>query len=550
MDLTHTNWDVIVVGSGATGGAAAKKLTEDGLRVLVLEAGPPVTGKDYGSKLAIGARRVYRHLVSRRQRVQNSHPTYWTTNPDFFVDDVDNPYTTPSDKPYRWIRARRLGGRTLTWDAVTIRMSDFDFKAASYDKLGPDWPLCHADLDPHYRELERFLGIHGARDGLDQIPDGEFCGPRPMTPAEELFKARLESAYPERNVIVSRGIAARRRREPGEEVTRLSNVGSTLRSAAETGRLTLMTNCVVSRIRVSADGSKAVGVDFVDATSKQAYSMRSNAVFLCASTIETLRILMNSKSGSHQQGIGGASECLGRYVMDHLASNLYFCMPGIPPNGARYTLTGGDSFMIPRYQNLGKKTHSFPRGFGVWGGIQRLNFPHVLNKRKDNAFGFLCIRSETLPNADNAVSLNPRLTDAWGIPAAHIECEWKDIDLEIAQGAREETEAMVRAAGADVVGDLGEVFHMPLVRAQVKRMQESWSRSIPGMFVHEVGGARMGTSPKTSVVDPFCRVWEVPNVFVTDGSCWPTAGWQNPTLTEMAITRRACERAARDLGFV
>ena len=546
--LTHGEpWDAIVVGSGATGGVAAWQLTRAGMRVLLLEAGRPVRGRsDHGSFFTNAPRALYRHLFTHRQQVQKCHPTYWSTNPDFFVDDTDNPYSTPDGMPFRWIRTRRVGGRTLTWDAVTPRFSDFEFKAASRDGFGPNWPIAHADLAPYYGEIERMLGVHGSHEGLEQLPDGEFAGVRPMTPAESVFKERLEGLHPDRRVIISRGIHASREPGRGEAHSRISSTATTLAAADKTGLLTMRPNAIVSRVLVSPDGARATGVEFVDADTKETLEARGRVVFLCASTIESVRILMNSRGREHPEGIGAASGVLGRYLMDHSAGNVYFSIPDVPDDGTDYGFSGSDSIMIPRYQNLGYKRETYLRGFGVWGGIQRLPVPSFLRKKRAFAFGFMCARSETLPHFDNRVELDPALVDAWGIPAAHIVCEWKGEDLALANAARQETQAMVEMTGAKLA-TVTELFHTPFVAGFIRKMQKEWTLSTPGMFVHEVGGARMGDDPRSSVVDPFCRAWDVRNLFVTDGACWPTSGWQNPTLTEMALTARACAHAASEM---
>ena len=538
--------DAIVVGSGANGGVAARQLTAAGLRVLVLEAGRPLAGWiDHGTRVTNGARHLYRHFVSRRQLVQQAHPTYWNTNPDLFVDDIDNPYLTPPDMPFRWIRGRQVGGRTLTWDAVMPRFSDVELGAAELDGHGPSWPIRHSDLAPYYADLERFFGVHGSRDGLAQLPDGDFLPPRPMTHGEKIFKQRVERAFGDRKVIVSRGIHAGRSPDFGQKFSRASSQATTLRAAARTGNMELRSHSIVSRILLDKEG-KARGVEVIDALTHAVTRITARVVFLCASTIESVRILLNSRTPEHPFGLGGSSDVLGRYLMDHSASNTYFYMPGVQDDGTTHALFGSDAIMIPRFQNLTGQSSDFLRGFGMWGGIQRIAVPNLFRKQPGVSFGFLCSRAEMLPHADNRITLDATQTDAWGVPVPHIACEWKAQDRALANAERQMTVQTIEAAGGQVA-DFSDLFHLPFVGERVRGMEKQWELSTPGMFVHEVGGARMGSDRRSSVVDPNCRVWDAPNVFVTDGACWPTSGWQNPTLTEMAITARACDHAVGEL---
>lgn len=540
-EIREDRWDAIVVGSGATGGTAAWKLTSLGCRVLVLDAARVSHAAEHQASFAWNTgRALYRHLVSKRQATQKYHPTYWATNPDFFADDVENPYTTDPDRPFRWIRGGRVGGRTLVWDAVTPRLSDYEFKAACFDGFGVDWPISHADLDPHYAELERLFGVFGTEEGLPQLPDGVFAGQKEMTPGERHFKAKIESLFDDRPVVISRGINGERSPEKGQTYSKISSPRTTLRLAEETGLLTLRANARAARVLLN-DKGLADGVEIVDTRTLERTKIYARAVVLCASTIESVRILMNSRTSAHPHGLGGNSGLLGRYLMDHSAGNVYFTMPEVKHRGESYEFSGCASIMIPRYQNLGQQKEPYLRGFGVWGGIQRMPVPDLLRKDRSVAFGFLCGRSEVLPHVDNHVELDTQRTDSFGIPVPKISCTWKEADLRLAAAARRDTEDMVRKAGG-VPGMVTDHFYTPFVTGFLSRVQKEWTLSTPGMFVHEVGGARMGTDPANSVVDPYCALWDVPNLFATDGSCWVTSGWQNPTLTQMAITVRASTR--------
>ncbi|MBL8953534.1 MAG: GMC family oxidoreductase [Myxococcaceae bacterium] len=531
----ETWFDAIVVGSGATGGVAAKQLCEAGLKTLVLEAGPALKFPDtYGNHPINLVRQLRQRWFTKTQPVQERHGGYWETNPVLYTNDLENPYATPEDRPYRWIRGRQVGGRSHTWGGVLLRFSDYEFKAASRDGWGEDWPISSADLAPHYTMLERFFSARGRRDGLAQLPDGDFAGAQPFSPGELIFQKVVEQKL-KRPFIASRGIKAGREAVKGEQFSRLSSSGSTLRAAEATGNLTLQPGAVVAKLLVK-DG-RAEGVEWIDATTRQVTGARARVVFLCASIIESLRILMFT-------GVGNASGLLGKGLMDHIVANTYFRMPELEEVDG-FDLLGSDGSMVPRYQNLdGGPKAKHLRGFGFWGGINRLKLP--FRKMRGMAFGFYAGMGETLPDDGNFVRLDASLKDVWGLPAPFISAAWQKNDLEVAQAMTDDAREMIEAAGG-VVTPLTDLIYTPLVGRFMKNMENEWKRTTPGLFVHEVGGARMGWDPKTSVTSPHCRLWELRNVYVTDGACWVSSGWQNPTHTEMAITARACEHAVAEL---
>lgn len=538
LDQGNT-YDVVVVGSGATGGWAVKTLTELGLQVLLLEAGPYFDLREELRKS------VSRELDSKHsqdaptskyepsaddgsQRSHDRHPiqsqcyAFDETTKHMFVDDVENPYVVPADKPFNWIRMRLVGGRTALWNRVVLRMSDRQFKASSIDGFGSDWPITYADLAPYYEAIEQFAGVYGIREGLTEVPDGAFIPVALSKPALD-FKSSVETTWPERKVTALRQLCYLQPNLPNRELVDIERLDleeirpfytsteSTIAAAIRTGKLSLRCDAIVSRIVTDRKGTRAVGVEYLDRNSLRAAEVNAKVVILCASTIESTRILLNSITPEHPHGIGNSSGVLGKYLSEHTF--------GVGISARRKNLSGEwSNIYIPNFRNISGDKERFLRGYGIQG--------HVRSFRASTKCMLWCF-GEVLPRKENCVVLDAAAKDRWGIPVPQINCTYSDNELEMVADQAEQLSQIVHAAGYEPV--------------------ERFSLATPGSSMHEVGTARMGADPRFSVLNHYNQCWDIPNLFVTDGAAFASAGFQNPTLTMMAITGRACHHVASEL---
>ena len=535
-------WDAIVVGSGASGGVAAMTLAEAGARVLVVEAGP-----DLNSTQAFGAepgnllRRIV-GLTSGSHRQQSQHPGYWKANPRLYADERLHPYEHPADQPFLWTRGLQVGGRSLTWGGITLRLSDEDLGGVDVEGEQVRWPLRSGELTPHYAELERWLGVHGGRDGLQHLPDGETQPALAATPAEQRFAEAVQQrlGYP---VIPSRGFGPA---PQGEDLAwpRSSSRGSSLPRAMATGRTQLLSAHLVEHLLMDTGGDKAIGVVAVDQSNGNRRELKADLVVLAASTIQTVSILLRSRRGEQSNGLDDPSGRLGTRLMDHVSTSQFFAFPE-PVQGEQPMLTGAGSFFVPFGRHL--PSADFQGGYGLWGGIGRFDPPRWLRRRPSSITGFLIGHGEVLPRADNRVTLSER-TDRWGVRVPSIACRWSSNELAMVRHMRASIQACITAAGGEAKS-IKDLFHLPLVEPFLEgAVALSEGAAPPGYYIHEVGGAAMGGSETSSVVDSSNRLWRAPNVLVVDGACWPTSAWQSPTLTMMALSRRACLLALSGRG--
>ena len=543
-------FDAVIVGSGASGGWVAKQLTEAGLRVAVLEAGrrldPAVDFSEHKlpHQMPLRGQRHPPRAPRREQEVQRLCYQCDEYAHHLFVKDTELPYTTAEGKPFAWIRGRHVGGKSITWARQSYRLSDYDLKAASRDGFGVDWPISYAELAPHYDRVESFVGISGQAEGLPQLPDSRFLPPMELTCGERLLQKAIADKFGRkltigRTAILTRALHGRPACHYCGPCSRGCSTGSyysspasTLPAAEATGRLTLIPNAVVSHIEVD-DAGRCRGVAYIDRLTRAPREAFGKIVVLCASALESTRIMLNSRSDRHPNGIANSSGVLGHYLMDHVmgggAEGTLPVLKGIPDTRANRP----NGIYIPRFRNIDDRHPDFLRGYGYQGSAREEKWGHAFdlagfgaafkNRVRERPWRIrLSGFGECLPRFENYCELDPVKVDAWGIPALRFSVAFGDNERKMVKDMADGAEEMLRAAGAE----------------EIERTEEI---SFPGLAIHEVGTARMGDDARTSVVSRWQQAHDVGNLFVMDGSVYPSSACQNPTLTIMALASRACD---------
>jgi choline dehydrogenase-like flavoprotein len=555
-------YDAIVVGSGMTGGWAAKELTERGLRTLVVERGRHVEhGADYVTEWMqpwdfAHRGRGDRELYRRDYPIQSRNYAFGEATKHFFVNDREHPYVSDAEQEFRWIRGYHLGGRSLLWGRACWRWSDLDFEANARDGHGVDWPIRLADLAPWYGHVERFIGVAGEPLGLPYLPDGDLLPPWEMNCAERWVRERLERAFPGRRMTITR-VANLTRDHGGRARCRarnqcargcsfgayFSSLSATLPAARRTGRLTVVTDAVVERVLYDAKTNRAAGVRVIDARTGQDREYRARLVFLNASTIATAQILLNSTSARFPSGLANSSGEVGCNLMDHLSkAGARGDVPGLEDEyvyGRRPTGT-----YIPRFRNLGAAPDAgvrFVRGYGIQAGAGRAGWERgsatpglgadLKQRLRQPGPWSMGLQGycECLPRHENRVALDATRTDRWGMPLVRIHWTWSDNERALREDVKVQSAEMLEAAGCRNVHVYDDDAPM-------------------GFSVHEMGTARMGRDPRTSVLNAYNQAHDVPNLFVTDGACMTSSSCVNPSLTYMALTARAVDHAVRELN--
>lgn len=555
--MASTNrFDAIVIGSGVSGGFAAKELTEKGLRVLMLDRGVMVEhgeGYPYDGKPAfeVPARNIMPKPVMDSNYFIARHGYVQPSNQRFYNDDRQNPYAYDEGDKFYWIRPGAVGGKSLIWGRWSFRWAPEDFEANKRDGIDGAWPIGYDDVAPWYSYVEKYVGVSGSRENLPYLPDSEFQPPMPMNVAEQWLKQRLETKFPGRKLIHTR-LSNLTEDKPEQNRTKcqmrnqcsngcsfgayFSTQAVTLPAARATGRLTLQSDAVVTNVDYDPARKRVTGVRYVDAKTGQAQTVSADLVFVCASAMASVQILMNSRAPGSDRSHFDSSGTLGRYVMDHIFRvGVSGEIPGMTDLIEYGRRPGG--VYIPRFRNIGgEEGVGFKRGYGYQGSASRDPSPPVgfgasmkqgLRRYAPWKFSMGAF-GECLPYKDNRVSLHASKVDRFGIPLMRFDVRFRDNELKMMADARVQGEAMLKGAGLLNV--------------------RSWEgEHVPGDAIHEMGGARMGADPRTSVLNGWSQAHDASNLYVTDGAQMASASCVNPSLTYMAITARAADHAVKQL---
>lgn len=549
-------YDAIVIGSGVSGGWAAKELTQKGLKTIMLERGRNVEHvKDYPA--ATKHPWEFPHRGGRTQQMIEDYPVLSRDYPlneknlDFWVDEKESPYVEV--KRFDWYRGYHVGGRSLMWGRQSYRHSDLDFEANLTDGHGVDWPIRYKDIAPWYSYAEKWAGISGNKDGLDILPDGDFLPPMEMNVVEKDLAARIKSHYNGKRHFIMGRVANLTKPHEGRMNCQYQNQcwlgcnfgayfstqSSTLPPAVATGNLTLRPFSIVTRILYDKDTKRAKGVEILDAETNQTYEYFAKVVFVCASAFNSTWVLMNSATDVWEGGLGSSSGELGHNAMDHH----FRCGAGGRVEGYEdkyYFGRRANGLYIPRYRNVGDDKRDYVRGFGYQGSASRGRWSGEIAEMsiggewKDAmcepgswSVGFTAF-GEILPYHENRIFLDKDVKDKWGLPVLAMDMEIKENELKMRKDMMEDCQEMLEAAGVKDVYTYDNGYGF-------------------GQGIHEMGTARMGRDPKTSVLNGNNQVWDALNVFVTDGACMTSGACVNPSLTYMALTARAVDFATSEM---
>ena len=547
----QNTYDAIIVGSGISGGWAAKELCEQGLKVLLLERGSPIQHPNYPTANNNPWDFPHHLSLSKADKeqcyVQSRHWSFKEDNKHFYINDKENPYD--ETQRFDWIRGNIVGGRSLLWSRACYRWSDLDFEANLKDGHGVDWPIRYKDIAPWYDYVESFIGVSGSTEGIPHLPDGKFQPPFEMNCVEKSFKQKIEKNYAGRKVIIGRTanltkpVQGRGQCQARDLCHRgcpygayFSTNASTMPAAYATGNLTVRPHSLVNKVLYDEHKQKAYGVEILDTETKQTQEFYARILFLNAATVATTFILLNSTSNRFPNGLGNDSDQVGRNLMDHHKGlSVTANVDGFEDSyyyGRRPT-----NIYIPRFRNVHEQSKHFVRGYHYGAGAYRgrqtddTNIGAALKENITEAGGWhigLYAFGECLPYADNRITLNHAKKDQWGRPIITIDCSFKDNE---------------KAMFADIATTGKEM----LETAGYKDVNVSGSMSFPGNANHEMGTARMGRDAKTSVLNAHNQMHQVRNIFISDGSCMASASCVNPSLTYMALTARACHYAVQEL---